>query len=216
MSNGCILLVPKCQPNLPALFSGISERLDVAFALDSSDVVSRPSFSSMKDFVNGIIKGYNISANQTRVSLVTYGNAQVNSLEFGDGIRRSVVEQALYEMMPVGGKRKLPDAIKYISENLFRSNVITGKVLVLIVNGAESQLKDKLGMEEALMDLKAKNVELVVVGIGKGIGDKLKGITDPEKTIAVDDAYHLKSSFPEVVEESTKAAGGIFISILIV
>ena len=173
--------------------------------------MSRSSFDKIKDFVKGMLKGYSISSNQTRVSLVTYGSTPVNVLQFKEGVHRSIVEQALFDMSPVGGDRKLADAVKFIAKNLFTNSLRTGKLLVLLVSGTEPQLKDTSDMKTAAMELKERNVELLVVGIGKEAGNNVRGMADPEKTIALDDVKDLKSAYPKVFDESGKAAGILLI-----
>ena len=196
-------------------FVGISERLDVAFALDSSNLVSKASFNRMKEFVKGICRGYQIAANQTRVSLVTYGNKVVSPLSFKDGVYRSVVEQALFELSPIGGRRNVLDALTYVAENLFKNGPGAGKLLVLIVGGVESDLKDNgLKLKRAISDLKGQKVETIIVGIGKEVGDSISGITKPEKTIVVDDVKNLRTSYSKVMDDSAKVAGIILFLLL--
>ena len=184
----------------------------MAFALDSSNLVSKASFNKMKEFVKGICRGYKIAANHTRVSLVTYGNKVVNPLSFKDGIYRSMVEQALFELSPIGGSRNVLDALTYVAENLFKNSLSTGKLLVLIVGGPESDLKDNgLKLKKAVRDLKDQEVDTIIVAIGKKVGDSISGITEPEKTVVVDDVKNLRSSYPKVMDESAQAAGIILL-----
>lgn len=192
--------------DLMLLFAGISEELDVSFALDSSDGVSKAAFEKMKDFIRGSLKAYNITANQTRVSLVSYGSHPISHLQMKDGVYRSVVEQALSSIPRVGGTKKLSDALTFISET-FTNREDAGRLLILIDSETDDQLKDDSSMKRALDDLEKRNMKLVVVRIGKRLDDKPGVLADAGKTILVDDPKNLKSAFSEVVDESAKAAG---------
>lgn len=189
------------------LFLGTLERLDVSFALDSSADIPEMTFQKMKDFVLELVKTYNVSANHTRISLISYGSKPISQLQFASGIYESVVEQALFAMSPVGGERKLSDALSFIAENVFARKQDTGKLLVLIVSGKNAKIENDEAMKRALAELKAGDIKFVILGIGKEIKRELSDFSDPGKIITVNDADDLKQAFSKVIDESSKAAG---------
>ena len=161
----------------------------------------------MKNFVKGTLKAYDVSANQSRISLVTFGSKPRSSISFKEGIHRSVAEQALFEMTRVGGISNLKDVLTFIAERVFTKDQDRGKLLVLMVNNRDFQFEGDSDVKKALTGLEKRNVRLLVVAIGKEIDDDLKSAIDPNKITGIADAKDLRNVYSKVLDESAKAAG---------
>ena len=195
-------------------FTGISEPLDIVFALDGSKDVGIGTFSKLKDFMKGSLEAYNISSNETRVAVMTYGDKQMKNVDLKDGVYKSVVEQGIEDSKRVGGERRLIDALKFADIKMFEKTASSsrdktaGKVLILMMSGPNSQIDIGNEMKMVLDELKRKKITLVVIGIGNKVEDEdLKKIGKDENVVKVEDAEDLKRAVAPVLDASGKATG---------
>ena len=196
------------------IFSGISEPLDVVFALDGSRDVDMNVFNKMKEFMKGSLKAYNISSNETRIALMTYGSKQMKNVDLKDGVYKSVIEQAILDAKRVGGERRLIDALKFADMKMFEETELSsrdkaaGKVLILMMSGSDSQIGKGNDVKMILDALKRKKISLVVIGIGNTVKDEdLKKIGKDGIIAKVEDADDMKKALSPVLDASAKAAG---------
>ena len=190
------------------------EPLDVVFALDGSRDVEMNTFNKMKEFMKGSLKAYNISPNESRIAVMTYGDKQKKNVDLKDGVYKSVVEQAIEDAKRVGGEKRLIDALKFADMKMFEktasssSDKTPGKVLILMMSGSNSQTDKGNEMKMVLGQLKRKKITLVVIGIGDNVKDEdLKKIGKDGNVVKVEDADDLKKALTPILDASGKAAG---------
>ena len=172
------------------------------------------TFNKLKELMKGSLKAYNISSNETRVAVMTYGNKQIKDVDLKDGIYKSVVEQGIEDAKRVGGERRLIDALKFADMKMFERTTSSsrdktaGKVLILTMSGSDSQSDKGNEMKMVLDELRRKKVSLVVIGIGNELKDEdLKKIGKDGNVVKVEDANDLKKALTLVLDSSGKAAG---------
>ena len=186
----------------------------MVFALDGSRDVDIKLFSKMKEFMKGSLKAYNISTNETRIALMTYGGKQMKNVDLKDGVSKSVVEQAIEDAKRVGGERRLINALKFAAMKMFEKTAsrsrdeTAGKVLILMMSGSDSQIDKGSEMKMVVDELKRKKITLVVIGIGNKVKDEdLKKIGKDANVVKVEDPADLKKALPPVLDASGKATG---------
>lgn len=190
----------------PLLFTGIERRLDVVVASDSSINVDRDHFAKLQKFLKGIINAYDLSSEKTRVGLMTFGYEQRRDLRIEDGIYKAVLQQAIYDMKPVGGERNLAAALKFAEENMFDEARDVGRILILLTTSQASGRKRDDELKANLNTLMKQSINLVTLAFGEEKGDEeLRMIKENNTVVNVVDS--LKSLVPTVMEESGKAAG---------
>ena len=172
------------------------------------------SFNKVKEFVKGSLKAYNISSNETRVAVMTYGDKQMKNVDLKDGVYNSVVEQAIEDAKQVGGERRLIDALKFADMKMFEKTAsrsiekTAGKVLILMMSGPNSQIDKANEMKMVLDEFKRKKITLVVVGIGNKVKDEdLKEVGKDRNVVKVGDVNDMKMALTPVLDASGKAAG---------
>lgn len=193
-----------------SFFPDIAERVDIVFALDGSKNVDSETFEKIKRFIQGAAGAYKIGAKQTRIGLLTYGETPVNNLHPLDGIRTAVVTQKIFDAKPVGGERKINNAIQFADRVLFddQKTDAKSKVFVLIVAGPDAEGIADRDTKVALRRLKKKNVSVLVTAIGKQVNmEELKDVAMDDKVIAVPEIGEIKEALTKVMEESIKATG---------
>ena len=195
-------------------FSGFSEQIDVVFALDGSRDVDINLFNKMKEFMKGSLKAYNISTNETRIAVMTYGNKQLKNVDLKDGIYKSVIEQVIEDAKRAGGERRLIDALKFADMKMFEKTASSsrdetaGKVLILMMSGSDSQIDKGNELKMVLDELNRKKITLVVIGVGNKVKDgDLKKIGKDGNVVKVEDPADLKRALPPVLDASGKATG---------
>ena len=196
------------------LLVGISGQLDVVFALDSSRDVDRNTYNKMKELMKGSLEAYNVSSNETRIAVMTYGNKQIKYVDLKDGVYKSAVKQTIEDAKRVGGERRLIDALKFADMKMFEKTASSsrdksaGKVLILMISGSDSQIDKGNEMKMVLDELKRRKITLVVIRIGNKVSDEdLKKIGRGENVVKVEDAGDIKKALTPVLDASSKAAG---------
>lgn len=192
---------------------GLSGAIDVLFAIDGSRLVGSKTFERMRQFIQGSVKAYNISADQTRIGLMVYGGATNTLLSFPNGVSKFSVEQALASAKPVGGERKMTDALTLADNEFFKVADRPGaaKLLILMTTGKNDQL-DQVAVQNAVDALNRKKINILVIGVGKDIdNDELKRITnDQQNVVPVVTDENLPKAVTDVIEASGKAVGMLF------
>ncbi|CAM4604074.1 unnamed protein product [Leuciscus chuanchicus] len=140
-------LVKKIRDNCPCCYGAQECPLyptELAFALDSSDGVSRSAFNNMRDTVLRLVSDITIAESNcprgARVALALYNNEVTTEIRFGDSQKkRALVERVQgLQAQQTRKQRSLETAMNFIAQNTFkrvRSGFLVRKVAVFFVNG---------------------------------------------------------------------------------
>ena len=189
---------------------GIVDRLDVVFAVDGSQDVDTQTFMKFKDFLNGTLSAYTISNKKTRIGLLAFGDKVRRVLKLEDGAFRPIVQQAVFNLKPVGGKRHLADALKFASSGMFDkfSPTDRGKSIVLITASSPSRKGFESELKSSLDDLNKQKIRFMVVALDRKQDDEeLAMIKKNNVVIDLANTDQLQSALTPVLDESGKAAG---------
>ena len=151
---------------------GISVGLDVAFAFDTSQSVSKEVLVMMKKFAKAAVTSHSVSADDSRIGVISYGKSAVTDLTLSDGIISSAVSDAIETLTVVGGPRLMSKAIKEAIDNVFVTKSggrIGSKKLFVIFTTGVAEGTDKTDLSEALEKLHKEKVNVVVVAVGSGM-----------------------------------------------
>ena len=165
----------------------------------------------MKRFVKGALKSYTISPNETHVGLTVYGGMNpVRTLSVAEGLSRSVVELSITFMDRIGRKRNFEKALDSVANDLILNSKRkgVGKLVVLITTGKDEQ-KDVEKLKYVGKKLKASDVKVAVVTIGKDVGkDDLPFLPfSIEGVMSVPSVDDLKKAVDFVEKVGAKTAG---------
>ncbi|XP_077071810.1 collagen alpha-3(VI) chain-like [Siphateles boraxobius] len=140
-------LVKKIRDNCPCCYGAQECPLyptELAFALDSSDGVSRSAFNNMRDTVLRLVSDITIAESNcprgARVALALYNNEVTTEIRFGESQKkRTLVERVQgLQAQQTRKQRSLDTAMNFIAQNTFkrvRSGFLVRKVAVFFVNG---------------------------------------------------------------------------------
>ena len=160
--------------------------------------------------MKGALGAYQIAANETRVGLMTFGAKSSSNLQLSDGVHKSVVVQKIFDATPVGGDMKLNEAVLFANANMFKDEKAkdSGKILVFVISGSSDRIFPDGVTNNALNELKKKNVTVLVVAVGKKAShEELKRLAENDKLIRVEEINDIKEALTKVVEESSKVKG---------
>lgn len=176
--------------------------------MDGSENVRTGIFDKMKKFASGSLDAYRISSNQTRVSVVTFGDT--NRIDLLNGVSNAAVQMAILNANQVGGRRDLSKTISFVQEAIFgkQNRPKAGKILVMIVARSRQQDSKQNQLESSLKYLTKSDINLVIITIGGVTQSKklAKSIKD-NGLINVASADRIKEAISPVVDAIGKAAG---------
>ncbi len=180
------------------------------FALDGSQSVDEKTFNRMKELLKGAAQAYDVSRDQTRVGLITYGGRVINRLALKDGISVGLVNNAIDESKRIGGKRLTTDALQYASDVMFGSANTrdSAKLLVLVTTGNNDQT-DSDRVKRIIQSLKRKNVMMNVVAVvdsGRGFNrDEFSDVGEGKVNVVTPE--NAPGAITGITDASAKAVG---------
>ena len=195
------------------MISGISEKLDSIFVMDSSSNVNRTIFARMKRFVSDALKAYEISPNRTRVGLITFGKTPVSNLELVAGVNPTVVNQVLHDAQPVGGEQNLPEAIRLAHSKIAPDTTddSRGRICILLLGSPLPSSALATETKMALERMKNKGITVLVIALGDAVPpDELKSIAKEGEVVKVSDEEDAKNALAKLIDQSEKTSGMSF------
>ena len=188
---------------------GIHDKVDIVFALDGSDGVSRPSFEAQKDFVKGTLKAYQLAPGKARAGVFTYGSKALKNVEVKEGVSRLAIDSDLRNAGLVNGTRDVTSAIRFAGSDMFvdATSRSRKKLLVMIFVGRLG-IEDGKDLMTSLDELKKKGIEILFIGVEQSTLDKRlfeKIAKDTVRQITSMDRINTKLT--DVVEASEKLTG---------
>lgn len=195
--------------------TGIQEKTDIVYAIDSSRRVDDGMHSKMKNMVKAGLKSYTISPSETRAAIVGFGSQANTAVNLYEGANLTELEASVENLKQIGGPRRMNKALQLVRSDIFtnplnsRSN--SKKVVVLLTTG--KNIGNSTGeLPSAALGLRSEGVEVIVIAIGKEKHPKeVEIITGKsENTIFVDGMDGLPISLG-ILEARVREAGGIFL-----
>ena len=166
----------------------------------------------MNDFVRSSLKSFNVSATETRVGIVQYGERTEIKVKPKDGTSVLKLEDVASKLIRIGGVRRTDKALKLVNTDIFGKpgevRPEAEKVLILLTTGKSSD--DGSGnLAKVARELRDQDVEIIVVRVGKDADpnetDAITGKKDG--AIAVKDPNKLKEAVGQLEGKLGEARG---------
>lgn len=154
--------------------AGSSKPLELVFVVDASSQVSDQMLHRIRDFITLQGRIYNISS-QTRFKIISYADSVDTILTLQDGVSVRALREGLEQLKRTGGDRHTEKALQNVQDMIvnkrdgIRENA--GKVVVVVMNGANSRQSASGLLKSQARALRQTGVEVVVVAIGSAIND---------------------------------------------
>ncbi|KAI0236841.1 hypothetical protein LSAT2_012610 [Lamellibrachia satsuma] len=176
---------------------------DVVFVLDSSGSIGSLNWSVSLQFVIDVMKGLNIKADGTRVSVVIYSTEVKLSFGLTQYYSMAVIEPIVFNLKYMAGITNTADGIKKMREVIAsegRGPNIATPIGIVITDG-----KSNVDAARTLVEAngaKAEDIVMFSVAIGSGINPvEIDGIaTDPNnvfKAASYEDAQQLSDEIAD-------------------
>jgi hypothetical protein len=191
------------------IFSVSTHVLDLVFALDGSDSLTKEEFENLKEFVIKSLPSYSISRENTHVGVIEYSDEVSIKLLLHQYFTIQELKEAIRGIEPSRGRGVVTDeALKTAANDVF--SITSGgrpgaaKVLLVITDGASTGNQQ---ISEVIEPLKKAGIQIHVVAIGNRIPRKeLENMTSGEDSIhVVPTAEELPGKTDDVAEHVDKA-----------
>jgi hypothetical protein len=156
------------------------KELDVFFILDSSRSVSDSDWQTMKEFVEGMAWGMDITRYNTHVGVITYANKADVPFGLNRYYTRADAAKAISELSRMTGRgADTADALETMrkySQSNYGGRESAVKVGIVVTAGQSD--KPAVTKEEARKSRDDLGFVLFAVGVGEFDFDELEGIVD--------------------------------------
>ena len=167
---------PKCQVVI-----------DVGFILDSSGSL-RNNYEQEKEFLKSLAKTFGVSSNGSRAGVVTFSYFSKHSIKLSDHGDIATFNQAVDNIPLMGSTTRIDKALRLAQKELFSlgngGRVGVPKLLILLTDGTQTQDAGAEDPGDIAEELRADGINILVVGIGRGINEtELTHIAGEEKSV---------------------------------
>ena len=190
-----------------------SRKIDLVFAIDSSQGTPVDAFDQMKNLVQSMLSTYQLSNRHAQVALVNYGNVAQRILTLNEGVSNNMIKNRLGTAQKIGGKRNIEKVIKFVQSDILRtqsgdrSDVY--KHVILFIYGPEGISNNVLAAANMLKSSSKDGVTLTVIGAGEQNVEYLREVASSDKNV------HLVKIKQRTADLTTKVLlPGIFVDIV--
>lgn len=150
-------------------FLGVLDKLDLAFAVDTSLSLNRSDVQKVKGLVDASLKSYQVTQQLAHIALVSFGDQSRPVLSLRSGGDRNRIKNSLATLPEIGGPLKLVSLAQLLQSITFSSRygarVTAPKVAVVITKGGSDSFDlAQLPIHAAI--LSRAGIEIVIVKIG--------------------------------------------------
>lgn len=199
------------------LFVDTSTTHDIIFAIDTSQGVSAGLLQQLQDMIENMMSTMQITANNTRIGILSFSGKPVVELELTAGDVYQNVLNALGSLKRLPGKADLSKLAEKVKISFFSSQRDNfDQYLVVFVN-SEIEPDVANASRKSFKELKEQGVQVVLVDVGMNMDettlDEIMGSPEQMTAVRTDDLY---SSLPTIFDGlKTSSKKGICIYALV-
>ena len=176
--------------------------IELAFLLDSSSKSIGNAWSGILDFTSSVIAGYNISPTCVRISVISYSDNAVVSIELNRYGDRNSLQQAVLQLRLLSGGSNLANAFNLLRTRVFVTNVIRqGTALIAVV--VTDQIQPSQQLTNEANSVKSQGITVIAVGItrqGRVDTSTLFGVSTNNYAVSVADYNQLSGAVNSVIQ----------------
>ena len=181
------------------MLSGVKEKTDIVFAIDSSSGVNDTMFRRMKKLVKATLGSFKFSPSDSRGAIVGFGSQPQLATNLYEGTDARTIESTIDRLTRIGGNKEMNRVLRMIRTDIFANplNKVSNSKRVVILLTTGKSISDSAGeLERSALELRSQGVEVIPVVIGKEIDEKkLDAITGKSSNpVYVNDAQNLPLS----------------------
>ena len=200
------------------MLSGVKEKTDIVFAIDSSSGVNGTMFRRMKKLVKATLGSFKISPSESRGAIVGFGYQPQLANNLYEGTDARKIESTIDRLTRIGGTKEMNRVLRMIRTDIFGNplNKASNSKRVVILLTTGKSISDSAGeLERSALELRSQGVEVIPVVIGKEIDEKkLDAITGKSSNpVYVNDGKNLPLSLGPLEVKIREAGSMCYISV---
>ncbi|XP_036616386.1 collagen alpha-5(VI) chain [Trichosurus vulpecula] len=174
-----------------------TEKADVFFLCDGSDLVTELEFGKMVYFLADIIDNLDVSSENTHVGMSQLGTLYQEIIQLNDTLDKNERKAKILATLKRNGSPRLEDALRHMKDTLVSgSRIMSGVPQILFVVLSGKPKGSMTMVTEAVAKLRELGVCIMALGIGNVRNDEFLHIThNPEKIITVSNFDNLKEAY---------------------
>ncbi|KAK2161998.1 hypothetical protein NP493_1548g00037 [Ridgeia piscesae] len=181
-------------------------RGDIVFILDSSHSIGSQNWFVVKQFVMDVIHGLKISADQTRVGVVSFATMTVNNFHLQEYYDVDEMAEKIWEMAYLAGSTNTADGIMFMRQMMAMHRRPDVQQIAILLTDGVSNVDAGRTIPEADA-AKDEDIEIFVVAVGDADQDEVRRIaSDPRWLFNVTDFTALNSLTMDIIEETCSAS----------
>ena len=149
-------------------------KADVAFILDSSGSL-RNDYDSEKAFLKTLAAAFGISPSGSRAGVVTFSYYTEHSIKLNDHTNLTSFNEAVDKIPLMGSTTRIDKALRLTQKEMFTfangGRVGVPKLVILLTDGSQTQDAGAEDPGDVADELRKEGVDILVVGIGKGVNE---------------------------------------------
>ncbi|ESO90549.1 hypothetical protein LOTGIDRAFT_123318, partial [Lottia gigantea] len=169
---------------------------DVVFLVDSSGSVKSRNFEKVRSFLVYFVQKLDIGESKIRLSVVRFSSVLTKILWLDESFDKTEITNTIKAMRYNGGGTKTGEALGFANQNVLNAaNGDREEVpdLVFVITDGKSKVPHQTQSEAKL--LHDKGVDVVAIGVGKGVEDTelLNIASDKDFALKIDNFDQLKN-----------------------
>ena len=147
-------------------FPGVDPKLDLAFLVDGSQVVTEDNFTHFLSFIKALTASFDVSVEETHVGVVVYGDVSNLVIDFNSHFNQTSLEDAIDNITyPESRQSIMGHGLSLVASGLFGSSPARPNVTKVLVILTASKSQDDI--EVPSFNLLSNN-SVAIFGIGVG------------------------------------------------
>lgn len=170
---------------------------DVFFVIDSSGSISSKDFNKEVQFVQSVVKVFDIANEKTRVGIISFSHTTKMVLALDNSLTKSKLMSKIRNVEHIGGGTNTAEALRMVRQDGFRKDSErpgVAKIAIVLTDGLS--INEDLTKREAKLTQLA-GIKVFAIGIGHGIDLlEIKNIAsnpDDDYVFQVDDFNSLET-----------------------
>lgn len=150
---------------------------EIVYCLDASGSIWGPDFQRQLTFVNDVNSVFQVSADRTRVGVLTFGDQPQDWFHLGDHHSEDQVAAAVSQITQSRGGTNTASALARMREEFFHVSRVRDGVIKMAIVVTDGKSEDRDATAEEAARLKAAGVHVFAVGVGRSVDrDELSAI----------------------------------------
>lgn len=180
-------------------FVGMSGKLDIVYAIDTSESVRTIDLQRMKSFIKAGLDLHDLTIDTINVGLASYGKDATLALERKNWAKKPEILSAVDNIVRIGGENRIDKLLQFAQQSIFKptqSPRDSKKLLVIFAKG-DLSIIDQKDLVAKAANLKKNGVHIALVLFEGQERDSYRILTG-NQVIYIKSSEHMPVIYPKV------------------